>query len=370
MKVFTVLNSLIYGGAETQVISLSDGIIRAGGEVTVYTLDTNNPRLPEAIAKGITVIQDRKRAKLDFALLRRLRGEILRSRPDIVHGYLFDGNLYACLAAAGTGVPVICSERADNYSLNRNQWLGSRLFRHLSKGLIANSYSGAEFARKNYGYNKNDVSVVWNAIDLARIDAIGARSRPEEIRHTIFGTTRVKIACLVGNLRKVKDYDLAIKVAKYLTDSHTDWRVILIGGKTRDEKAYGDEIERMFKDHFESGKARLLGLRTDVIDLLFSADVLYSTSVNEGFPNAVLEAMAVGLPVVSTMYSDIDLILPRPMQVNKSRCAGDIAQAILDAYELRAEISIEQRRWVESNCTTGSATKKLLNTYEHFLSQT
>ncbi len=88
------------------------------------------------------------------------------------------------------------------------------------------------------------------------------------------------------------------------------------------------------------------GLRRDVLDIVTrAANVLFSTSLHEGFPNVVIEAMSVGTPVVSTDYSDIRLILPNDWQVVERPESVDLADAIVraDSRDGRA-ISRQQKQ--------------------------
>jgi glycosyltransferase involved in cell wall biosynthesis len=77
--------------------------------------------------------------------------------------------------------------------------------------------------------------------------------------------------------------------------------------------------------------------------------------------------MVLGVPVVSTDYSDIRRILPRPAQVVESRRADDLAWAILDAYGERDAIAREQKRWVRAHASIENATLELERVYQRYL---
>jgi glycosyltransferase involved in cell wall biosynthesis len=95
-------------------------------------------------------------------------------------------------------------------------------------------------------------------------------------------------------------------------------------------------------------------------------DVLYVTSAWEGFPNSVLEAMALGVPVVSTDYSDIRRILPA-RQVIAKRDAPSIADAIVEAEMSHDEIAVQQKRWVHAHASIEKATQDLERIYERYV---
>ena len=112
-----------------------------------YTLNDHVPRASELAGSNVEVIADQKRAKLDPAVLMRLHRKIRAWGADIVHGFLYDADIYVRIAAIGTGAVVLNSERSDNYEISRVQMLAHRLTRELVDGVVANSRSGAQFAR-------------------------------------------------------------------------------------------------------------------------------------------------------------------------------------------------------------------------------
>src|SRR5687767_12921994 len=103
MRVLFVVSSLTLGGAERQIVLLSKALVRLGHHVSIYTLTRETPLLDEVAGSGVTLIIDQKLRRLDFGVLSRLRGHIRAWRPDIVHGFLYDGDIYSRLAACGCG---------------------------------------------------------------------------------------------------------------------------------------------------------------------------------------------------------------------------------------------------------------------------
>jgi starch synthase (maltosyl-transferring) len=375
MRVLFIISELTLGGAQKQVVELGRELVRRGHEATIYTLNREVPRAKELEGSGVELIVDQKRWKLDPAVLRRLRRYLRDWHPDIVHGFLFDGDIYARIAAFGTGIPVLNSERSDNYELSRTQYLGHRLTRALADGLVANSHSGSAFAQRLYGFAPERCHVVWNGLrieDLERQAATRADYRAE-----FFGPGRHKLACLVGAIKPAKDYHLAIDAAARLVRVDPEWRVLFVGdqlanatyraGIHSDTSEYKASVMRHFAAQELGDKVKFAGARTDVPAILAQSDVLYVTSCREGFPNVVLEAMVLGTPVVSTDYSDIRRILPRPSQVVGSRGADDIAWAILDAYGERDAIAKEQKRWVRAHASIENATLELERVYQRYL---
>lgn len=365
-----VISSLQFGGAETQVISLSKELVKQGNRVLLVMLSDSNPRISELAGSNVEILVLDKKIKLDFFIIKKLYELIKNWRPDIIHGYLFDADLYVRLAACATHIPVVNSERNDNYDHNLNQKIANFLTSGLVNGVIANTYAGKEFSTKIYKHlNADRFHVVWNGIDVGHVRRKIAECKLS-YKKDLFGDNSINLACMVASIKTQKDYVLALQVAKTLVDNHEKWRVIFLGDKLADgEDAYKNEVVGIY-NNFDlelKEKIRFMGNRTDVIEILSQADVSFLTSHHEGFPNAVLESMSVGTPVVTTDFSDIGKISPRDWMVIGSRDSIDFANAINRSLKERECLSKESMRWVDDNCAINVISKKLTEIYHHFM---
>src|SRR6185503_11899838 len=127
MKILFVLSGLGRGGAEEQVILLSKELARQGHRVGIYSLSQRTESLHQLHGSGVEVAVDRKRRPVDPAVLWRLRKHVRSWRPDLVHAFGYDADVYARLAGLGSGAPVLNSERTDDQQVSRVQRLGYRL---------------------------------------------------------------------------------------------------------------------------------------------------------------------------------------------------------------------------------------------------
>ena len=375
MRVLFTISELTLGGAQKQVIELARQLVRHGHDAAIYTLNAEVPRAKELDGSGVDLVVDQKKRKLDPAVLWRLRRFIGEWRPDILHGFLFDGDIYARLAAFGTGLPVLNSERSDNYRLSRLQYLTHRATRALADGLVANSHSGSAFAQRLYGFAPERCHVVWNGLRPEELERQAARRGCYKTE--FFGTDTVKVACLVGAIKPAKDYHLAIDAAAELVRADPAWRVLFVGdslagsayqgGPHSDSTGYKASVMRHFAGRGLEDRVKFTGARADAPAIVAQSDVLFMTSCREGFPNVVLEAMVLGVPVVSTDYSDIRRILPRPAQVVPSRAPDDIAWAILDTYGERDAIAREQKSWARAHASIEKAALDLERVYQRYV---
>ncbi|MHB1529483.1 MAG: glycosyltransferase [Acidiferrobacteraceae bacterium] len=366
MRIVFVISNLRWGGAEIQAIGLARALCQRGHAVAIYTLGRHNPRADELEGSGVQLVADQKRFKLDPLVILRLRRFLRHFRADIVHGFLYDGDFYSRVAASGTGIPALNSERSDNYQLKPLQQVGLWLTRHLAAGLVANTHAGARFAGKLFRLPPERLHVVWNAIDLAAVDD-RCRASDRDYRREFFSYPDIKMATLVGNITPTKDHLLALELADYLTRAHASWRVLFVGEQMTDTGGYKSRVMQRFHSLGLSGRAAFVGLRRDVVEIMHQSDVVFSTSRHEGFPNVVLEAMAAGAPVITTAYSDIRLILPEPWQVVEERAVEPLATAILRADAAHETLKAAQRSWVAQHAMMDAAAQRLESVYQVYV---
>lgn len=375
MRVLFVISDLALHGAQKQVVELSRELDRRGHEVAIYTLNNDAPRAAELAGTGVEVVVDQKRTKLDPAVLLRLRRRIAAWRADVVHGFLFDGDIYARIAALGTGAIVLNSERSDDYEISLAQKAAHWLTKPFVHGVVANSRSGSAFAQRLYGYDPAHMHVVWNGLRIEELERRALAS--VNYREEFFGEGAHRIACMIGHIKPAKDYHLALDTAAALVALDPRWRVLFLGealsglaykaGHASDTVDYKQSVMEHFQRLGIADKVRFAGARADAPAILAQCDVQLMTSCREGFPNVVLEGMVLGVPVVSTDYSDIRHILPRAQQVVANRSPVALARAILAADADRDAIAAEQKQWVRAHASIETATRELERVYARYV---
>jgi glycosyltransferase involved in cell wall biosynthesis len=183
---------------------------------------------------------------------------------------------------------------------------------------------------------------------------------------------------MIGHIKPAKDYPLALDVAAALVGMAPEWRVLFLGealqgtgeyraGADSDTSAYKRRVVEKYERLGLADKVVFAGSRADAPAILAQCDVQLITSAWEGFPNVVLEGMALGVPVVSTQYSDIRQILPRMDQVVASRKPEELAKAIATVAADRTAVVAEQKRWLHAHASIEKATQELELVYQRYL---
>ncbi len=364
MRILLVIDTMEVGGAERQFIELATELVNRGHEVCAYVLRKRGPRLADLEKSGAQIHLDEKGFGVDLFLAARLRRVIVSWRPDVVHSFLFYSDIHTRLASVGLSVPVINSERNDNYELPSRKQLFHLLTRKRCDAVIANSYAGKRFAEGRYRLDPERIMVAWNGLRLEVVERRIAQCITN-YKKEFFDNDSVKVACLVGSFKPQKDYLLAIEVAKRLVDEDPSWRILFIGGSlVVDPTGYQEKVVSAYKESGLGNSLVFAGKRSDVMEIVSQCDVLYVTSRHEGFPNVVLEAMGAGTPVVSTEYSDICRILPESWQVVSTRSPSDLADAIRRALREGETLRKSQREWVERYATIARATDRIVEIYQ------
>jgi glycosyltransferase involved in cell wall biosynthesis len=279
MRVLHLIPTLGGGGAERQIAALSLGLRENGCDVHVGIV-RDGANLARVEAAGATVHRIRARGNYDPLLAPRLARLIRAVRPDVVQTWLTQMDILGGLASIVTRTPWVLSERTNKIYYPRDLKHGVRRFLGRFAGaVVANSPGGAEY------WNGTRVKkvVIPNALPLTDIDAAPRNSED-------FGAAEVLV--FVGRFDPAKNLDNLIDA--FATVVRERDAVALLCGAGPLESEVRARIARAGA----AGRIRLLGFREDVWSLLKRADAVVAASWYEGHPNAVIEAMACGAPLV------------------------------------------------------------------------
>ncbi len=302
VKILYIIGTLDVGGSEGQLVRLVTGLDRQRFEPLVCCLSSAGPYqsvldaagIPVEVIgfRGLTIFRHPYRVALQLC---RLIHFIRRVRPVLVHGFLFWAYILGTYAAKVASVPIVIASRRSLGTFKAGQahyLLLERLTNAMTDLWVANSEAVRQDTVRQEGVDPARIRVIPNGVDPNRF--AGSADRPT-VRHRLGLPADGPLLLTVSNLIHYKGHGTLLEAVSLITRKHPTARFVLAG-----EGPMRAEIERRIATAGLADLVRVLGERIDIPDLLRAADLLVHPSDEEGFPNAILEAMAAGRPVVAT----------------------------------------------------------------------
>lgn len=267
----------------------------------------------------------------------------LKADPlDIILAYTWLPNIVCGLAWKFSGAAYFVWNQRDE-GLELKTSISHRLAVRLTPAFVANSIAGRDFLVNTYGIKPEDVSIIHNGVELPP---------PQEDRSAWRKRLGIGeddfVACMVANLHSYKDHPTLLKAWRHVLDRcERGQRPILILAGRLDSR--GEELRRLMDELGLVETVKFIGAVNDVSGLLHAVDLCVYSSVSEGSPNAVLEAMAAGLPVVATDIPGIrDAVgeegLPFLTPPGDPHAMAERVQTLLTDKELRRHIGAIMRK--------------------------
>lgn len=279
--------NLFGGGAERTLARLANHWADQGRAVALVTLasvSTNDFPISAKVRRvGLGLTGERAgllrgvRGNLDR--IRRLRDAIDENHADVVVSFIEQTNVLALLAARPLGVPVVVSERTDpqRHPVGRMWgWLRRQTYPRCTVLVVLTDDIAARMRPVVKG---RPVIAIPNGISLPSV------SRSEHSSPTITA---------VGRLDAAKGFDRLIESFALVSKRHRMWQLVIVG-----EGSQREELENLVAEHQLTDRIKMVGRVADPSAHLATADLFALPSRYEGFPNALLEAMAMGLPAVA-----------------------------------------------------------------------
>lgn len=285
-KILFAIPSLGSGGAERVICTLANamadrgydvGILLVGNSRVHYYLSQNVQQLSlecearygksNAIARCVNRVKDIRRA-------------LVKSKPDVVISFMSENNVDVCFAAWGLKVPVIVSERNDPSidPASRVKQMMRRLAYCRANGFVFQTPDAQAYFNRRI---RKASCIIFNPI-TAQLPAAYEGAREKRI-------------VSVGRLHKQKNFPLLIDAFEDFVGEHSDYVLEIYG-----EGALEEQLHQLVRSKGLEGKVVFKGFCKDVHEQIRSAAFFVMTSDFEGMPNALVEAMALGMPCIST----------------------------------------------------------------------
>lgn len=293
MKILFLISSLGAGGAERVATTLANAWAARGDKVTLvptfsgggepfYKLNEFVELMYLAELVGVT----HQGGKRYLRRLTALRCLVRERKPDVVISFLPNVNIAALAATAFSGVPCVICERSDPAELPiETKWkLACKLLYRKADCVVVQTESVARSIRRIYG-GLHDVAVIPNPIP-EELDRWRAVASPEAPRRVLLS---------MGRLVAEKQVNQIISAFASLHGDCLEWDFHIYG-----DGPLAEPLRRQVEEAGLAGRVCFKGRTTEPWAVMARADAFVMASAYEGFPNALLEAMAMGLPCVTT----------------------------------------------------------------------
>jgi len=219
----------------------------------------------------------------------QLRKFIKKQKPDIIISFLARVNVASRLATIGLKHPLVICERTwpPFASLNNKiLWIYKILFRGVHKVIVQTEKSKSWM---NEYFPNADIKVIPNPVSYPL-----PPKKEGSINPASFKFQNRKILLASGRLHKYKQFDLLIKAFSAIQNHHSSWDLIILG-----EGEEKDNLEHLVRELNLEERVYFPGKVSNISDWYKESHLFILSSLVEGFPNVLLEAMSYGLPVVS-----------------------------------------------------------------------
>jgi glycosyltransferase involved in cell wall biosynthesis len=376
MKVIHIIIGLNIGGAEMMLKRLVESHLGNSSFQHILVSLTDVGKIgPQLQSKGVEVYSLGMRSTFGIPLVLWRLVRLIRSiRPDIIQTWMYHADMLGGLAARIAGNRhVIWGIRTTDVRAGGSsatvfvRWLCARLSRWVPQVIVC----AAEASRQSHiavGYDAKKMVVVPNGYDFSWLKA---SADERQLLREQYGINQNEVVVgSLGRFHAVKDQENFVRAAGLLAPQYPHLRFLMVGrGLDWDNSQLVDWIDKTgYKDRFV-----LLGERKDVPQCLAAMDVFCLHSRTEGFPNVLAEAMAMGLPCVTTEVGDAAMLLDDTGVVVPKEDSAAFAQGVerllaLD-QDARHALGMRAKARVEAEFSMARARERFEEIYRQVLNK-
>lgn len=320
-KILHLITGLEIGGTEMMLLRTIP-FLQKSFDNHICCIVGHGPIGKQLELAGIPVYYLELKHLLDFTIIWRFWRVTKKSHPDILITYLIHADLFGRLFGKLYGIKsIICNQRGKLL-----QWEFLRSFDRITKFLVTKYIVQTETAKqelmKKLHLPEKKLEIIPNMIDSTEFDFIIDKNKKRlELR---IDPNDFVITC-VSKLRRGKGHEYLLEAFEQVFEKHKHAKLLIVGDGEQKEK-----LVKQIESYRSRSKIYFLGNRSDVNEILKISDIFTLPTFGEGMSNALLEAMASGLPIITT---DI----PENRELIKDEVTGllvtagkskDLAQAI------------------------------------------
>jgi glycosyltransferase involved in cell wall biosynthesis len=374
VRILHIITSLMTGGAERMLQKVVRATRPMGYDSTVVSLTGASTIGRELQEEGVqvTVLEGRSGILLPHHFFQLARA-FHRAQPHIVHCWMYHSNVIGHavvrLSMRHKRPALVVSVRMaldaeDDRKVSRSviRRLDAR-FSGAADAVVFNSHRAAE-QHESLGYCMRRATVIPNFFDTDHFKPC-SQEDAARFRQSVGGNVGIVLVGLVARFDKLKDHLTFLRAARTAVERFPRCRFLLVGrGCDQGNRQLMQWIEQCGLLEW----VILLGERRDIPAIQAALDIAVNSSITEGFPNAIGEAMACGVPCVVTDVGDCKFVIGEAGLVVPPRDPDALASAIIQLMELapeeRKRIGERGRQRVIAEFSKASVVDKFVRLYE------
>lgn len=330
MNVMLVVTGLGVGGAERVVVDIADYLSDRGHQVCVVYLKGDAITQPRSASVRVIGLHIESVFDVIRALTRQLPRIVKEFKPSVVHTHMFHANILGRLLRLRVRIPRLITTAHNTNEGGRGRMLLYRLTGRLSDVFTNVSVEAVAAFEQAGAVSRGKMIALHNGIAVDRYQRNVDKGR--RARKSLGLVDGERMLLCIGSLTEQKDHANLLNAVLQLRGDVSNFVVFIAGqGPLRD--ALLSSISDMGLD----AQVRLLGVRSDVVELLSAADIFVLSSAWEGFPMVVGEAMSCSCPVVATDCGGVAEFLGDLGCLVQPRSSQSLANGLRQVLALSAE---------------------------------
>ena len=325
LRVCIIIDDLGLGGAQRQLAEFVKVYPRQRLQVEVVSLSIEKTDYEAEIRRaGVPLTLIEQSGKWSWPAFKKLLAYLRKSKPDIVHTWLFTADLYGRICARLAGVSAVaCAMRNTVDDMPPHYRAAGRVLAWMTNRFTVNADAIRAGMTKSLGISDRKIHTIYNGIDLSlfpKPDNLSHYRKEWDVRED------THLVAMMARMAPQKDHRTFLQAARRVLAEFENVRFILIGdGPLR------SELEALAEELGIRGNVVFMGKRRDGWSILNAVDLYVHSTHFEGFCNAILEAMTASKAVVATAAGGNPEIVQheRTGLLVKENDAADLAAAIL-----------------------------------------
>ncbi len=347
MRILNIESATNYSGGVNQLLINVKGLVKKGHNVSVACVyDSYVHRALKGENVNFVFIEE-KRVYHSASVIRSF---LKRNPQDIVHTHHPRGHTMGLLALIGKKREKLVVQRSVLFPT-------TNIFKYLNPRIdlfIANSQAVKEVMRKHFVSEKK-IKVLYSAVEENKLNNINKETIRKRygFRGNIFG--------VVGNYSTFKGHDMAMLAFKKLNLENAT--LVIVGKDT-------EKLEPVAKNLGIESSVKILGFKENAYEIMAGFDLLIVPSLQESFPNVIIEAFLLNVPVIGTNVGGIPELLDNGRGILCEPNPDSIAKAMLDMIATdRKKMTEKAFKFAKENLTAEKKVEKLIKIYEELINR-